>query len=366
MVLATPKVNVLAHPNTGIKGSIYCTASFYESIYRILNCIFERITSMILGNATASSAGIINNNTPGTLQPPVEYQTSTLQIPHGEFSILSELREGNVTPLETMATLVLGYRSNWSTGRTWRTSTRLLASLIGISHRYLRDTLNSATDWITRQTPPKGNIAGTFQLTHHQCDPDEVPTDKEGYPLSFAVPRGDGGIFEALFNGDIDWKSALIWIILKKHSDWTTGITNAISMERLAKWVHFGKATVVNCIRTLQNTGLLKRLSKKHECSVFQLYPKPYKERKQRKAPKKKTERQMRAEGVYRYSLNEKYRLNTENGQIEHRKEKNRGQWKPISDYHRYQEMPKAILKAFDIIIEVQQNLNTQSSPQLL
>lgn len=330
---------------------------------------FERITPVNNLEHTTASAGIINSNTIlHTLTPPVEYQKSTLQIPHGEFSILSELRQGNVSPVETILTLVLGYRSNWSTGKTWRSSSRGLATLIGISHRYLRDTLHSAADWITRQTPPKGNIAGTFKVTHHNCDPDETPTDKDGQPLSFAVPRGDGGIFEALFNDTINWKACLIWLILKKHSDWTTGISNAISMERLAKWVHFGKATVIEAIKNLQAAGLLQRLSKKHECSVFQLFPKPYKERKQRTAPnKKQPERQMRAEGIYRYSLNEKYRLNTENGKIEHKKHKNRGHWKPISDHHRYQEMPKAIIRDFDRIIEVIQSFNAaQNTPKLL
>ena len=157
-------------------------------------------------------------------KPAYEYQESTLQLPFGDFSIFSDLKANRVGPIEAMVTLTLCYRSNWSTGLTWRTSIRHLSDLLHISDRYVRDAFAKATDWIQRKTAPKGNVAGTFQITHHKCNPLLVPMDEDNRPLSFAVPRGAGGIFERLFAGDIDWKAALVWLMLKLHSDWRTGV----------------------------------------------------------------------------------------------------------------------------------------------
>ena len=100
----------------------------------------------------------IDKNTP-IFKPAFEYQESTLQLPFGEFSIFSDLKANRVSPLEAMVTLTLCYRSNWSTGLTWRTSSRQLSDLIHLSHRYIRDALGKATAWIQRKrsrkaTPP--------------------------------------------------------------------------------------------------------------------------------------------------------------------------------------------------------------------
>ena len=288
-------------------------------------------------------------------KPAFEYQASTLQLPFGEFSIFSDLKENRTSPVEAMVTLTLCYRSNWSTGLTWGTSSRQLSDLLDISHWYVRDALGKATQWIQRKRLPKGNSAGTFEITHHRCDPALVPMDKDDRPLSFAVPRGEGGVFERLFAGDIDWKATLVWLMLKLHSDWRTGITDKISMATLAKWVGFGKKTVCDAIKTLRDAGMLERLSEKWECSVFQLYPKPYKDRATRRRAKRQAEkseyREMRADGEWRYSFNELYRLNVDTAEIQTRKVKNRGQWMPITDRERHQ-MPKAICNHFDWTIE--------------
>lgn len=292
----------------------------------------------------------INRDAP-IFKPAYEYQESTLQLPFGEFSIFSDLKANRVGPLEAIVTLTLCYRSKWSTGQTWGTSSRQLSDLLHISHRYVRDALAKATDWIQRKTAPKGNIAGTFQITHHRCDPALVPMDKDDQPLSFAVPRGVGGIFERLFAGDIDWKAALVWLMLKLHSDWRTGITDKISMKTLAKWTGFGKKTVCDTVKTLQRAGMLQRLSDKWECSQFQLYPKPYEKPAQRKPNEKKQHREMRAQGEWRYSFNERYRLNINTAEIQTRAVKNRGRWQPIKDRDRHR-IPKAIRRDFDLAIE--------------
>ena len=301
----------------------------------------------------------IHKDTP-IFKPAFEYQESTLQLPFGAFSIFSDLKENRVSPIEAIVTLTLCYRSNWATGLTWRTSSRQLADLLHISHRYVRSVLEKASQWIQRKTIPKGNIAGTFRVRHHRCDPAMVPMDDQERPLSFAVPRGKGGIFERLFAGDIDWKAALVWLMLKLHSDWTNGVTDKLSMKTLAKRVGLGKRTVCDAIRTLQDAGLLERLSKRWECSVFQLYPKPYKNRAARRREKRQSEkwegREMRAEGAWRYSFNELYRLNVKTAEIQTRKVKNRGSWEPLRDRQRH-EIPKVIRVAFEQTLEAVRSL---------
>ena len=291
-------------------------------------------------------------------KPAFEYQESTVQLPFGEFSILSELKAGRVSPIEAMVTLVLCYRSNWDSGLTWRSSSRKIADLMHISQRYVREALERAAKWIERKTRPKGNVAGTFRVVHHRCEPAMVPMDKDDRPKSFAVPRGKGGIFERLFAGDIDWKAALVWLVLKLHSDWATGVTDPLSMATLAKWTGFSKKTVCDAIRTLRDAGMLERLSKRWERSVFQLYPKPYKNRAARRKVKRKPakKREMRAEGVWRYSLNELYRLNVETAETEKRAVKGRGKWQPLKDRDRHL-MPKVIQAAFSQTLEAVQSL---------
>ena len=301
----------------------------------------------------------IDKNTP-IFKPAFEYQESTLQLPFGEFSIFSDLKANRIRPLEAMVTLVLCYRSNWSTGLTWRTSSRQLADLIDLSHRYVRDALGKAVAWIQRKTAPKGNSAGTFQVVHHRCEAALVPMDADDRPLSFAVPRGAGGIFERLFAGDIDWKATLVWLMLKLHSDWVTGVTDKISMETLAKWTGFGKKTVCDAVKVLREAGMLERLSEQWECSVFQLYPKPYKNRAARRRVKRQAEkseyREMRAEGEWRYSFNELYRLNVDTAEIQTRRVKGRGQWVPLTDRERHR-MPKAIRNDFELTIQALQGI---------
>ena len=301
----------------------------------------------------------INKDTP-IFKPAFEYQESTLQLPFGEYSIFSDLQANRIRPIEAMVVLVLCYRSTWSTGRTWSTSSRKLAECLHISHRYVRDVLLKAAAWIDRKRLPKGNRAGTYQITHHLCDPELVPLDKDDRPLSFAVPRGAGGVFERLFAGDIDWKAALVWLMLKLHSDWTTGITDKNRMATLAKWVGFSKQRVCTAIKTLQEAGMLKRLSEKWECSVFQLYPKPYEKRAARRLAERQAEksksREMRISGEWRYSFNERYRLNVGTAEIQTRKAKNRGKWRPLADRERHL-MPKAIHIAFDQTLEAVRSL---------
>ncbi len=110
---------------------------------------------------------------------------------------------------------------------------------------------------------------------------------------------------------------------------------------------------------------MLERLSKRWERSVFQLYPKPRSEpravRRRKKRAKKKADknarRQMRADGNYRFSFNEKYRVDVTTGDIDVREGYGRGLWKRASDYHIRQVMYPSIREAFRQAVEAAQSL---------
>lgn len=280
---------------------------------------------------------------------------STMQLPIGAFSALSEMMQGNLKSVEMLILTVLGYRSNWDSGRTWKSSLRKLAELTGISVRYLRDTLSGlmTNGWISVLSVGT-NTGSRYEITHHNCSKDDVPTDKHGNALKFAIPHGTNGILERLFCGDICWKCAIIWIVMKLRSDWQTGITHRLSIKKLQNWVGMSPQTVVNCIKELTKAGLIKRISKRHEASVFQLYPKPDQKPKpvyRKPKPKKDQtvgDKQMRADGDYRYSFNELWRINVESGQIQRRKSRRFGIWRNTSEHERHTQMPKSMKSDFD------------------
>lgn len=293
----------------------------------------------------------------------VEKCESTHQVPCGEFSALNALRSGHLRSVEAFTALLLNYRSNWVSGQTWRSSVRELSTLTGISIRYLRETLSCllSDEWVSYLS--KGiNTGSRYQLRHHNCARDEVPTDKNGRPFKFAVPRGSGGIFERLFAGDICWKSVLIWIMLKFHSDWQTGKTYSINIKTLSKWCRMSPQTVCDCLKELARAGLLERLTAKHEPGVYQLYPKPNGKPKPVYRPKREKstdtkERAMRAEGDWRLSFNELWRVNVATGEIQSRSSRRAGLWHRCNDYTIHQEMPKAIKVAFDECLAVASDL---------
>lgn len=279
-------------------------------------------------------------------------QTSTQQVPLGTGSIITNLGLGRIKPFPAMVALTLNYRSNWNDGKTWWTSDRKLADLIGMSHRYVRDALKELTGWVTRiKQGVKGSI---YQLTHHLCEPQSIPQDKHGNPLKFAMPRGENAPFEKMFAGEITWKACLIWILLKVHSDFKTGKTHPISMKSLAMWCGFNKKTVCDMIDELKEAGLLERVSAHYKISVFQLYPKPAEKRpvhRPKKRRQKNTYRDMRVDEQHCYSFNEKYRCNLNTANIEVRERHGRGRWHPLKDRERHL-VPKPIMEAFNNMID--------------
>ena len=291
---------------------------------------------------------------------PYEFETDTMPVPRGHTSVLWELRDGNLTAAEAMIYLCMNHGSTWASGATWPLSGRYLSKLIGtgMSLRHVRSTFAKLSDkgWI--ETIDADNPSGNrYRLRHHLCDYEDVPVDKDGKPLTFAVPRGPGGPLERCFEGDISWKAALGWISLKLRSNWkthenTAGQTEKAKLIDLSKRIRISLRNYQKIIDELTQAGMLERLSPKSQDAIFQLYPKPF---PKTTGPEPKRIRQTYVRGVaiktddtdHWYSNNMQYRCPLDDYQAVERVQRD-GTWKRVSDYHKYQVMPKSILEDFE------------------
>ena len=144
----------------------------------------------LIGNATNACQHLEAPELPEITDPTIPQTTAetTFQLPFGQSSALSELRLGNLKPVEALLSTVLNYRSNWDSGKTWKTSLQTLSDLTGLSIRYIRDTLSNLTtgNWI-KPLAIGTNTGSRYEVTHHNCRSDETPTDKNGHPLKVAI-----------------------------------------------------------------------------------------------------------------------------------------------------------------------------------
>ena len=281
--------------------------------------------------------------------PQFQYQKDTMQVPRGQYSILSELWHGNVTAAEAVVYLALNHQSYWDTGLTWCIATRELARSLGagMSVRYCRSVLESLENkgWIV--CLPLEKKQRRYKLVHHRCDAEDVPVDNDGKPLKFAVSRGVGAPFERLEAGDISWKACLLWVIYKLHSDWNTGVTEAYTIDVLAKLCRVKRNTICELLKELEIAEMVRRLSAARQKSMFQLYPMPdpasIKRKKQKSTFKRVND--ITTDGVHWYSDNRQYRCHRETLAVERRRDK--GSWSALQDRERH-TMPNAIQRDFD------------------
>ena len=298
----------------------------------------------------------------GVYPIPYEFEADTMQVPRGQFSVLWELANGKLTSAEAMIYLCLNHGSTWNSGATWSMSGPYLSKILGkgMSRRYVRDTLSNLTNkgWI--KAVDKNSPSGyRYRLQHHRCDPEDVPVNKDGKPLKFAVPRGPGGPLERCMDGEISWKAALVWIVLKRRSNWkahedTAGQTKSSTMLELSKRCRISLPTYQNLITELTQTGMLHRLTPKSQQAIFQLYPKPFPKPDGTPAQRQQEwagGRAIETDGEYWYSDNNRYRCSREYPHDIERRQRG-GMWKRISDYEKHQEMPQAILRDFERAIE--------------
>ena len=289
---------------------------------------------------------------------PYEFETDTLPVPRGQSSVLWELRDGNLTAAEAMIYLCLNHGSTWNSGATWSMSGNYLSDLLGMgmSRSYVVKTLASLNNkgWI--KTIDEDNPSGNhYRLRHHLCPYKDVPIDADGKPLTFAVPRGPGGPLERCFEGDISWKAALVWIVLKLRSNWkahedTAGQTEAATLLELSKRCRIKNAGFQKIITELTQAGMLERLSNKSQPAIFQLYPKPL-PKPNAPRPKIRPEwvkgKEIKTDGEYWYSNNRQYRCPVDDYLAIESRQRGGG-WKKVSEYHKYQLMPQSILRDFE------------------
>ena len=296
----------------------------------------------------------------GKYSIPYEFEADTMPVPRGQSSVFWELRDGNLAAAEAMIYLCLNHGSTWNSGATWPLSGRYLSKLIGtgMSLRHVRSTFAKLSDkgWI--ETIDEDNPSGKrYRIRHHLCAYKDVPVDADGKPLTFAVPRGPGGPLERCFDGDISWKAALAWISLKLRSNWkahedTAGQTEKAKLIDLSKRIRISLRNYQKIIDELTQAGMLERLSPKSQDAIFQLYPKPFPKTIQ---PEPKRIHQTHVRGVaiktddtdHWYSNNMQYRCPLDDYQAVERLQRD-GTWKRVSDYHKYQVMPKSILEDFE------------------
>ena len=291
---------------------------------------------------------------------PYEFDADTMQVPRGQSSVLWELRDGNLTAAQAIVYLFLNHGSSWNSGATWSMSGPYLSKKLGgMSRRYVRDTLThlDTKGWI--KTIDENNPSGyQYRLRHYLCDYEDVPVDRDDKPLKFAVPRGAGGPIERCMDGDISWKAALAWISLKLKSNWkahadTAGQTEAATLLELSKRIRISLRNYQNLITELTQAGMLERLTPKSQAAIFQLYPKPFPKPVQ---PGTEIQQEtvggkvIKTDGEYWYSYNYQYRCHRESGEVQRRQRG--GTWKRVSDFHKYQEMPQAILRDFERVID--------------
>ena len=283
----------------------------------------------------------------------VEYREDTMQVPAGEHSILAALEARKITATQAATYLFANAKSNWESGRTHKLSNRKIADVIGRSRGHASRLIKGLADLAKRTT--KLGITAVYKLTHHNCEPDEVPTDPDGKPLKCAVARGAGGPVERLEAGKIDLEAFLVYMAMHiVICDWRTQ-TGQVSIARLTQICRLGRETILKAIQQLEVAGLLKKVGKRgpHEAQCYQLYPK-MKERKPRKpdetAPYERHWCDMHPdeEGWYE-SFNGLWRIHHETLEIQKRPSRQKGVWCKATDKQRV-DMPKKLKHDFEML----------------
>lgn len=239
-----------------------------------------------------------------------EIQETTHQVPCGEHSIFDP--NHNVPAFKRALYLVLNKHSNWDTSITHALSLRRLAELLNIkSHSQVRRGLKWLTDngWIMVEGKRKSDGANFYRVIHHKCDLSEIPVDRDSRPQKCAVPMGKGSPSQLLADGTITWRVFVDWIVRKIHSCWTTGVAT-MAVREACKLMKFTAKTIAENAKQMMEIGLLDRLSDKFRLSVYQLFPKPYPERRKRKPSESKFGKQMKLIKGWYYSFNELWRFN--------------------------------------------------------
>ena len=286
----------------------------------------------------------------GAYPIPYAFEADRFPVPRGPFSILHALEHKKVTSAEAIVYLTLNHGSTWVSGETWCFSSPYLSEILGkgMSRPYAQKILVSleSNGWIEKLAPtPTGN---RYKIRHHNCEPAMVPYNADGKRLTFSVPRGPGGPIERCIAGDISWKAALVWIVLKRRSNWkadedTSGQTEQETLLALSRRCRVRLQSFQDLIGVLEHAGMLQRLTPKSQAAIFQLYPKPFAHPESGRRPTKRKRRSWKIESIGAYDVK------TEEIQIRIPGE----EWRRASEYESHQRMPRAIRETFDQALEL-------------
>ena len=264
---------------------------------------------------------------------PQEYQEQTHQVPKGPGSLFMSLENKKITASQAIILLLMNYWGDWNKGKSKFLSYRTLVKWTGLKLSRVIGIISflKSFGWIT-PIKAKGK-ANRYEQTHHQeLDPDEADYLASNDPLDkkFAMPYGPGSPIQRMINGEISWQACLCWCVYKLNSNFNTGVTDAISIMKMAKLTRLGHQTVSSANAELIQVGLMQRLTPKNQASQFQLYPKPHE-----KEEKKDDQRgQITHTRRHVISKNRKFRIDIQTGTVETKK---RRKWVPMSDFERSQ-----------------------------
>ena len=254
-----------------------------------------------------------------------EIQETTCQVPCGEHSIFDPSH--NVPAFNKALYLVVNEHSNWDTGISHALSQRRLAELLNVKshsqvHRGLQWLIENG--WLEVEGQRKSDGAYFYRIVHHKCDPQDTPTDRDGRPQKCAVPRGKGSPSQLLSEGKTTWKIFVDWTTRKIKSCWVTGVIS-MTVREASKLMKFTTKTISENAKKMMELGMLDKLSAKFERSEYQMFPKPYPDRRERTPEVCMTKKAMKLIKGWFYSFNGLWRFEKETFRLQMRE--HGGRW---------------------------------------
>ena len=318
MTIQTSKLDGKVHinlSNSCIYPDIYESFLENESIEPSESSVSEERTSSVVNMSQAKTQ---DSDLPMTQGIP-EIQETTQQVPCGEHSIFDPAH--NVPAFQKAVYLKVNEHSNWDTGVSHALSLRRLAELLNVNshsqvHRGLKWLIENG--WLKVEGKRQSDGAYFYRVVHHKCEPQETPVDRHGRPQKCAVPRGKGSPSQLLTEGKITWRIFVDWTVRKIHSCWTSGFVS-MAVREAAKLAKLSVKTISENAKKMLEIGLLKKLSAKFERSEYQIFPKPYPDRRERTQEVCVTKKAMKLVKGWYYSFNGLWRFEKETFRLQMR-----------------------------------------------
>ena len=257
-----------------------------------------------------------------------EIQETTQQVPCGAHSIFDPAQK--VSAFNKALYLVVNEHSNWDTGVSHALSLRRLAELLNVNshsqvHRGLQWLIENG--WLKVEGKRQLDGAHFYRIVHHKCELEDTPVDRDGRPQKCAVPRGKGSPSQLLTEGKITWRIFVDWTVRKIHSCWTSGLVS-MTVREAAKVAKLSVKTISQNAKKMAEIGLLKKLSAKFRLSEYQMFPKPYPERRERAPDVCIMKKAMKLIKGWFYSFNGLWRFEKETFRLQMRENgTKKGRW---------------------------------------